>query len=169
MCIIKIYLSSNKIYFDYDMNKAYINDLIEKQYLISDSKGLYLRDKGKKVIKVFVKIKEDSRKEEELDNQLKTYRSLFKDIKVGSMGSGLSTRKKLQRFMDSNPDVTFDELINATEMYIENFNGNFKFIQRADYFIYKQNYKGEETSNLEIWVEQSKKEPENSDWTTELK
>jgi len=84
------------------------------------------------------------------------------------MGSSISTKKKLQRFMDNNPEITFEEIINASEMYIDSFNDSFKYIKRADYFIYKQNYKGEETSDLEIWLEQSMKEPENSDWRTEL-
>lgn len=85
------------------------------------------------------------------------------------MGNAKAVKKKLQRFIDTNTDVTFDDIINASKLYIDSFNGNFKYIKRADYFIYKQNYKGEETSELEIWIEQVKKEPENSDWRTELK
>lgn len=169
LCLIKIYLSSKKVYFDYDLSKGHISDLIEKEYLISNKSGFYLRDKGEKVIKLFVSIKVDKSKDEELDSYTSQYRSLFKDIRVGSMGNAKAVKKKLQRFIDTNTDVTFDDIINASKLYIDSFNGNFKYIKRADYFIYKQNYKGEETSELEIWIEQVKKEPENSDWRTELK
>jgi len=169
MCLIKIYLSSKKIYFDYDLNKVYINDLIEKEYLVSDKTGVYLRDKGEKVVKLFVTIKIDKQKDEKMEDYTKEYRLLFKDIRVGSMGNLQSVKKKLERFLETNTDVDFDEIIKATKLYIESFNNNFKYIKRADYFIYKQNFRGEETSELEIWIEQARKEPENSDWRTELK
>lgn len=150
------------------MNSAYIKDLVEKDYLVSNQMGIFLRDKGIKTVKLFVSIKEDNDKIEELEQQVTEYRSIFKDIKVGSMGNLSSTKKKLKRFMDENPDIKFQDIITATTSYVDSFNGAFKYIKRADYFIYKQNHRGEESSELEIWLEEIKKEPENSDWRTKL-
>tara|TARA_R110000796_G_scaffold236214_1_gene355519 strand:- start:91361 stop:91816 length:456 start_codon:yes stop_codon:yes gene_type:complete len=150
------------------MRRTYIERLLDKDYIIRNKTGLYLRDKGEKLIKIFVQIDIDNEIDDELNERVKEFRLLFKNIRTGSMGNLQSVKKKLDRFLTDNKDTSFEEVIQATELYIEHFNGAFKYSQRADYFIYKQNHRGEETSNLEIWLEEARKEPENSDWRTKL-
>lgn len=168
LCIVKIWMNYNKQYFDYLLSKKWIESLESKGYIVHHKKDVYLRAKGKKIIDLFISSNKD---EDNSKYSIMTdeYRSLFKGIKNGSMGDRNSVKSKLIRFLKENPNTSFNEIKLATKKYIESLNGNYNFIRRADYFIYKQTgLKKEEISDLSTWIEIIREEPENSDWRTNL-
>jgi|TARA_R110000772_G_scaffold24943_4_gene65454 hypothetical protein len=161
-------MSNNKQYFDYDIKDEYIKNLADKNYIINTKDGNHLRAKGINVIELFIKT-ENEGSDGKYDKMTDNYRELFKGLKTGSMGDRNAVKGKLIRFMKDNPNTSFSEVKSAVKEYIESLNGNYKYIRRADYFIYKQtSRKNEEISDLTTWVEEIRKEPENSDWRVKL-
>lgn len=181
LTLIKIYFISCKEFFDYTIDESDARFLQKNQFIvIYKEKNIkyFLRDKGKIILDQIVKFKyptpeeiKKSIKKDKADDfeiKIKKYRNKFNGLKLGSMGNLQDVKTKLRRWMKNNPDVSFKEILEATDLYIESLNGNYNYLQRADYFIYKQNRKKEETSRLSIFIEEIRKEPENSDWTTNL-
>lgn len=182
LTLIKIHFNSNKQYFDYVEDKEDLKYLRQNKYVIFyEDKTIryFLREKGRILLEKAVVIEDGNeiRVKEHVEISEKTeftefvsqYRDKFKGLRSGSMGSLGSVRKKLKRWMKENPDVTQKEILDCVDMYIDSLNGNFNYLQRADYFIYKQNNKREEDSRLSIFLEELNQEPTNSDWATELK
>lgn len=180
LTLIKIYFIANKLYFDYELDSSDIEYLKENKYIIVyENKNIkcYLREKGKSVLEKVVSFKGietnkvETIQEDKIDNfeeKITKFRLKFNDLRVGAMGSKKNVRLKLKRWMKDNPDVTFKEILEATDAYIESLNGRYQFLQQADYFIYKQNQHKEETSRLSIFIEEGKKDPVNSDWGSEI-
>jgi len=85
------------------------------------------------------------------------YRALFKGTKVGAMGDPKACLDKMIRFFTEYPDYANKDIIfNATKKYIQTeANQNYKYLQRADYFIYKVTGK-EETSRLASFCSDAK-------------
>jgi hypothetical protein len=83
------------------------------------------------------------------------YRQLFRDIRQDAGGSLKDCIFKMQRYFAENPEIRREEIMEAAKLYIHNFKHgteNPKYMQRADYFIYKG--KGlERTSRLEQYIE----------------
>lgn len=160
-----------------DSNVNY-NKLQDKQYikLITDAKKrvkIVLRDKGKDLIELFLDEKKTSYKKQvktlnvDILTRLPEFRNKWKGLKPGSMGSLEACKSKLKRWMDENPDYTFDEVLKAAELYIDSLNGDYRYLQRADYFIYKQNNHKEESSNLSAFIDEIDDSP-GGDWTSTL-
>jgi len=119
-------------------------------------KQLYiLREKGKLFIEKFINntepnvqhfITEDypiilKNTKESFDDFVNEYRSLFKGLKPGSQGNLQSIKEKLSKWLKSNPDKTKEDIIRATKLYIHSVD-NLKYLQQADYFIYKKDANG---------------------------
>jgi hypothetical protein len=71
------------------------------------------------------------------------------------------------RWIKNNPQYTFEDILKAADLYIESLDGNYKYLQRADYFIYKKEGK-EESSRLSAFIEEININIVDSDWTSNL-
>lgn len=100
-------------------------------------------------------------------DRVEEFRNKWRGLKPGSMGSKKSCEQKLSRWMKENPEYSFDEILQAVDLYLNTEGRDLRFLQRADYFIYKQDNNKEENSRLSAYID----DLENSvtdDWTTKL-
>lgn len=103
----------------------------------------------------------------EVSDRIGEFREVWKGIKVGSMGDRSSCEAKLIRWRKNNPDYSFDDIINAAKAYVDSVR-NTSYLQRADYFVYKQTgRKDEEESRLSAFIDEVKEAPD-SNWTSNL-
>lgn len=100
------------------------------------------------------------------DEKITEYRELWRGLKPGSMGSLQSCKDKMKRWMESNPEYTFDNIINAAKLYLRTEGMSLRFLQRADYFIYKQENNREESSRLSAFIDDV--DSKDDDWTSKL-
>ena len=134
----------------------------EKSKLLLDFLSIessYSDYKEKKIIK-----KSNRVINEGFDEFIEEYRSLWKGLKVGSMGSPMACKEKMLRWMGENPNYSKEDILKAARIYINSLN-NYQYLQAAHYFIYKKDGK-EEDSRLSAFIEE--KEVDNTDWTTKL-
>ena len=103
----------------------------------------------------------------EIKDRIQEFRGLWKGLKPGSMGSLQSCKDKLTRWMKSNPEYSFDDIIKAAKLYLSTEGMNLRFLQRADYFIYKQENNREESSRLSAFIDEIDNGYED-DWTSNL-
>jgi hypothetical protein len=98
---------------------------------------------------------------------IEEFRKLFKGKKPGAMGDKKGCLMKMKRFLQENPEVTKDQIIAATKSYIQSCaSDGYRFLQRSDYFIYKQdNHKGE-SSRLSAWIDELDGSEEIKDTST---
>jgi len=179
------------LYSIYTNNKQYIDiniDLakLEKQQYIkiitieNNEKTILLRDKSIKLIE-FLTIEMNNSLEENVKTIKKSeriinidlerideFRFKWKGLKSGAMGSAQACKDKLNRWMKENPQYSFDDILKASDMYINSLNGDYRFLQRADYFIYKQENNREESSRLSAHIDEIDSFMKD-DWTTNLK
>ena len=105
-----------------------------------------------------------------IDEDVKRFRSLFKGLKPGAMGSKSNCTNKLQRWLTQNPEYSMDDVIKATKLYIASLNGDYRYLQQADYFISKKFGKDDETSRLSAHIEDIGDDlPPEEGWTNKLK
>ena len=67
---------------------------------------------------------------------------------------------------------TDEQIINATQKYINSFNGNYTYLKLLKYFIWKdERLKGESVQSLlaDFIENESAEDTTSSDWTVELK
>ena len=134
-----------------EKSKLLLNFLsIESSY--SDYKSKKINKKSNRVIN------------EGFDEFIEEYRNLWKGLKVGSMGSPIACKEKMERWMKENPNYSKEDILKAAKIYINSLN-NYQYLQAAHYFIYKKDGK-EEDSRLSAFIEE--KEVDNTDWTTKL-
>lgn len=136
--------------------------LREKSKLLLDFLSIennYSNYKEKKIIK-----KSNRVINEGFDEFIEEYRNLWKGLKVGSMGSPIACKEKMERWMKENPNYSKEDILKAARIYINSLN-NYQYLQAAHYFIYKKDGK-EEDSRLSAFIEE--KEVNNTDWTTKL-
>ena len=88
------------------------------------------------------------------------------DRKPGIMGSRQSCIDKLTQWMKDNPIYTFDQILQAADLYLSN-QDNLKYIQRADYFISKQEKDGTTNSRLSAFIDDIDTYVSDG-WTNEL-
>ncbi len=179
------------LYSLYTNNKDYIDvnvDLskLEKQQFLkiitteNNEKTILLRDKSIKLIEFLTiemntsleeNVKTIKKSERIINNDLERvdeFRFKWKGLKSGAMGSAQSCKDKLNRWMKENPQYSFDDILKASDMYINSLNGDYRFLQRADYFIYKQENNREESSRLSAHIDEIDSFMKD-DWTTNLK
>lgn len=82
-------------------------------------------------------------------------------------------RKKLQSFFLRYPNYTDEQIITATQKYINSMDGDYTYLKLLKYFIWKSEVKdGEQvvTSILSDYIENEGQEDSiNNDWTSTLK
>lgn len=141
--------------------------LIEYEYIEFDENNYsyYVTTKGIELVKYIVKeLKKEIRKEikqgdDALRNSIKEwideYRSLFKGTKAGIMGDPKACLDKMVRFFEEYSQfANKEQILKATQSYIQSeAQSNYKYLQRADYFIYKITGK-EEVSRLASYCEE---------------
>lgn len=177
MSIIKIHLEDD---FNFDDTGVDYNKLQEEKFIKIIKNGeedhYILRQKGNDfidaVIGQSIKIQAVKKKRATINVDLLTrlpeFRDKWKGLKPGSMGSLQSCKDKLTRWMNENPDYTLDEIIGAAEAYIDSLNGDYRFLQRADYFVYKQENNREESSRLSAFIDEIGTNTSQGDWTSKL-
>lgn len=152
-----------------DQDTVHIFDIWKKYKYIDfkdeSDESVFITQEGIELVKYVVKeLKKEIRKEikqgdEELRNSITEwiddYRNLFKGTKVGIMGDPKACLDKMVRFFQEYPQFANKDIVfKATEAYIQSeANHNYKYLQRADYFIYKIVGK-EETSRLAGYCEE---------------
>jgi hypothetical protein len=114
---------------------------------------------NKKVIK-----KSDRLVKEEVNSFIREFRLKWKGLKSGSMGDPKACYEKMCRWMRENPEYTKDQIMKAADIYINTID-SLKYLQRADYFIYKKEGT-DEHSRLSAFIDE---EEILENWTTELK
>lgn len=172
--LIDLYEGSNKqtIADKYIEHKGFIK--------IIDKNTTILREKGKQFIESCIykehqeelDIKLQSfadkylvNKKDNFEDFIKEYRNIWKGLKIGSQGNAKSCSEKMQRWMKENPNYSQDDIIRAANTYINSLD-DFKYLQKADYFIYKKDKFGE-TSRLSDYIDED--EVKESGWSSVLK
>lgn len=114
-------------------------------------------------------IKKSSKKiKAEVVERIEDYRKLWSGRKAGSMGDKSSCITKLSRWMETNPEYSFEDILKAAQLYLDT-ESNVQYLQRADYFIYKQEANKDETSRLSAYIDEARTNDfTNSSWTTAL-
>jgi hypothetical protein len=158
----------------------HLNSLQDKQFIklnINDNENITIREKGKLLIEFLeiesinsVKdkklVKKSSRAiNAELNDFIQEFRALWKGLKPGSMGSEISCRDKMYKWMQMNPSYTKEDILKAAKLYIRSLN-DLRFIQQADYFIFKKDAHGE-SSRLSAFIDEVN-DVQVDDWTTTL-
>lgn len=81
--------------------------------------------------------------------------------------------RKLKSFFRRYGEYTPEQIIEATQRYINSFNGNYTYLRLLKYFIWKDENKDGETlqvSQLADWIEnKNETNANNTDWTTTLR
>src|SRR3990167_1923558 len=77
----------------------------------------------------------------DVDSWVNQWRALFPDVKSGGysiQGTKGGCAKKLKQFFNNNPEVTKEEVFQATKLYIEEFRRKrWAYMKIADYFVSK--------------------------------
>lgn len=176
----------HSIYNEKDLKQSEIDlQKLEKEKYIKiitedEKNNVILRNKSVELMKFLTIETNTSLKEEvisikkservinsEINERVDEFRSKFKGLKAGSMGSAKSCKHKFIRWMKENPQYTFDNILKATDMYIDSLNGDYRFLQRADYFIFKQENNREESSRLSAHIDEIDSFSKE-DWTSKL-
>lgn len=183
-------LSTDELLFIYSLHsqkepdrEVDLEKLEEKRFIKiiehKDEEVIILRNKSIEIIELLTVEVDSSYKEtktikksqravsSEVEDRINEYRELFRGLKASSMGSPKSCKQKLTRWMKENPDYTFDDILQAARLYIQSLNGDYRYLQRADYFIFKQANNREEDSRLSAFIEDIGSYIED-DWTTNL-
>lgn len=162
----------------FTVNKELLDSLQSKMFIkISAENTITLREKGEALINDFsiedydissktVKktVKKSKRAlNQDVINNIKNYRNVFKGLKPGSMGDPKACREKLSRWLDENPEYTMTEVIAAAKAYVRSVN-DIRFLRRADYFIYKKEQNGDEISTLSAIIDDVDIQKQTEEW-----
>ena len=88
----------------------------------------------------------------EVLERIQEYRQLFTGVRAKSIGMKQTVIDNMIRWMLSNPDYTFDNILDATRYYIEMTER--QYISNADNFIFREVRPGKEESLLLTVIEQ---------------
>jgi hypothetical protein len=128
-------------------------DLARLEFLgfIKDTEGqVILRSKAIKLLERGV-IPQNS----DVSDWIDEFRSLFKGKKIGAMGDRKACVKKMAKFLEEYPEATKEKILISTERYINSERkNNYMYLQRADYFISKQDKGKDDSSRLAIMLEE---------------
>jgi hypothetical protein len=148
--------------------------LQSKQFIKIIDDAVIIREKGRLLLEL-VAIKEATPVKKvkpavidtpEFNSFIEEYRSLWRGLKVGSMGSFSSCRTKMQRWIHENPTYPKEDIMKAAKTYLDSVS-NIYYLQQADNFIFKKEGKDEQ-SRLSAFIEEVNDRPV-TDWTSELK
>lgn len=172
-------------------NKADLKEaeqaLIKKGYITADRDDLFqqigwrLTNKGTEIIDSVVL---DSDKHQEPKDRLNSLATKLKEIfpkgkKDGTNyywaeGVALIVRRLKLFFKKYGNDFTDEQIIQATEKYVQGFNGNYQYMRLLKYFIFKEKVGAggevEGDSELISYIENASQEENlRNDWTSTLK
>ncbi len=182
MAILKLFFDDiAKQFFEYEISDKDIQGLLRKKFIKKIVKDNYpdryiLRTSGKSLVEKLTGVMITMEGDQVTDtvnltsNEIlvRDIRDKFRGKKTGSMGDEKALAKKLDRWKKEHPNVSDKEILKATDAYLDSLKGNYRFLQRADYFVYKQNAHKDESSRLSMFVEEIRTPEENSDWTTNI-
>lgn len=144
-----------------------------KQFIkITEEQEFILRERGKIFMELVsidkIPTKKVSKREpnSEFEDFIQEYRLLWKGRKAGSMGSRLTCIEKMLRWMEENPTYTKEEILKAAKLYLDGLE-NYRYLQRADFFIFKQDDNKVESSRLSAFIEEIDDRPVE-DWTSSI-
>lgn len=165
--------------FDFQIEQNILESLEDKKFIKLNRNIITIRAKGinflsavKKDIDFvgnkieIIKKRTDREINEQVKDRINEYRSIFKGYKTGSMGSLSGCKENLTKFLKDNPEYTFEDVLKAARIYVNSVD-NLKYLQRADYFIYKQQRDKTTISTLEAYIDESEDKSEE-DWTSQL-
>lgn len=172
-------------------NKADLKEaeqaLIKKGYITADRDDLFqqigwrLTNKGTEIIDSVVL---DSDKHQEPKDRLNSLATKLKEIfpkgkKDGTNyywaeGVALIVRRLKLFFKKYGNDFTDEQIIQATEKYVQGFNGNYQYMRLLKYFIFKEKVGAggevEGDSELISYIENAGQEENlRNDWTSTLR
>jgi len=163
-------------------NDVDVNKLQEKKLIkISSEQNIILRQQSIDLIELslveadisFKTIKKKvSRSVREINKEVESFvdefRKKWHGLKPGAMGGKQACVQKLKRWMKDNPEVTPEQILEAADLYIKTECRDPRFVQRADYFIYKQDSSKNEASRLSAYVDEILFGTIDDDWTSKL-
>lgn len=149
-------------------NKKFIKLLLDDDEIVMREKGNLLIESisiNKQALKKNSRAIRKSKRliNNDIDEFVEEFRSKWKGLKPGSMGTPKACKEKMLRWMSENPTYTKEQILNAADMYINSLE-SFKYLQQADYFIYKK-LGSEEQSRLSAFIDESL---ETEEWKTKL-
>lgn len=172
-------------------NKVNLNEseqaLIKKGYITATRNNLFqqtgwrLTNKGSQVLDSVII---DSDKQQEPQDRLNLLATRLKEIfpkgkKDGTNyywadGVALIVRRLKLFFKKYGNDFTDEQIIQATEKYVQGFNGNYQYMRLLKYFIFKEKVGAggevEGDSELISYIENAGQEEDlRNDWTSTLK
>ena len=168
ICDIVTYLLS----LHFKLKPEYIPELVKKR---TNTLGIINRDFNKGTVIWIVPLFDSTPQQITLIQENTTwiwvnteYRQMFIDINRYKGGDKASCIIKMKQFFSENPEIRKEDVLKATKLYLEGFqNGteNPKFLQQANYFIFKGKKGGENyQSRLSQFLEAIKTEKiENTD------
>jgi hypothetical protein len=125
-----------------------------------DTWDFELRTKGADILNKQLMYYDDTKEVITKDNKLtlfiESYRKLFKATGVsGKTADVKTTTKKMEWFLKEYPDYGYDLILKATEKYInQESHQGFKYLQRCDYFISKEDGSKIKVSRLASYCEE---------------
>lgn len=78
------------------------------------------------------------------------FRNLFKEVNIERWGTLSTCKERMKTFMKKNPDVTVDEILTATKIYLANTNR--MYVMKSHKFIY-DGAGSNLNSTLEEWID----------------
>ena len=171
-------LSNNELT---ELNEIILNSLEDKQFVKinkSNNNEITLREKSNLLIN-FVSIeglrsitskrtikRSDRAIQAGMIEFVKEYRTLWKGLKPGSMGSEATCTDKLIKWMKLNPSYSKEDILKAAKIYLKTVD-NYQYLQQADYFIFKKDAFGE-SSRLSSFIDEIDVKLVEDNWTTRL-
>jgi len=157
-----------------------LEKLENKLFIKKIENKIYLREKSIKLIEflsIEIEMSFNTNKKEikkskrvislEVEERIHEFRDKWRGLKAGSMGSEKSCKEKLNRWMKENPKYSFEDILKASDLYLATEGANVKFLQRADYFIFKQDSYKNEMSRLSAFIDEININ-HVQDWTSNL-
>jgi len=135
---------------------------------LSKDKVIIIDSKGNPKVNYSELTKEQEIKNKEIydyvNNNIDKYRSIWKGLFTGSMGTPSACTDKITAWLIHNSQYNFEDVLTAAEYWVENKAqelDNPNLIGQADYFIYKK-VDGVQTSRLSSIIEEALEEKNSS-------
>lgn len=158
------------------LNDVLCNILWEKNYLIKTENGYIINNNMLSTIEEWFGMSAViNTGEDRLTALARSMRDIFPDGKKEGTNyywkdSIPLVAKRLAIFFKNYGDhYTNEQIIDATQRYVDSFNGNYKFMHLLKYFIRKRDpFTGEYNSELLSYLENAEQDDVRNDWTSSL-
>lgn len=158
------------------LNEVLCNILWEKNFLIKTETGYIINNNMLSIIEEWLATSSISKdKKNRLIILAEKMRNIFPEGKKDGTNyywrdSVPLIAKRLSIFIKNYGDrFTDEEILTATQKYVDSFNGNYKFMHLLKYFIRKKDSTtGEDNSELLSYLENSSQDNIRNDWTSNL-